>query len=372
MSTLDSSLITLAPDPGLNVTTRRVGGKKPSKMASTLSHDLAPERYIGGSILLDSILSQAEETEVNKMLEMEGEVMDDLFPITSTQMITHGQSRKDISLSPILRHDYENPSCQGTREKLWLEVSNRFAPLGENEDSTVLENFINHELSCGLYKGTKVAEGRDEQGGIVNNKGEANLDVTAGRALHGPLTSDARSVVESDPATGRPVEVGTEVTRALHNNAEIRDEAGSEMEIGTASDPKNEEGGESGSEDGDARPEDVINMSKELRRMTVRVSLMDKLLSDVGDKSDELTVKVGELQASLEFSQLEVDTLKGENQTLRQKLADLEIENSRSTYQMKKMEEKIDKVDTYSRRRNLIFEGIPEAVDGKEDVEKTI
>ena len=57
---------------------------------------------------------------------------------------------------------------------------------------------------------------------------------------------------------------------------------------------------------------------------------------------------------------------------LCQKLEHLELEDDRTTYQMKKLEGKIDKVDTLARKKNLIFEGIPEVTGGKEDVGKSV
>ena len=52
-------------------------------------------------------------------------------------------------------------------------------------------------------------------------------------------------------------------------------------------------------------------------------------------------------------------------------MTDLETEESRSAYQMNRLDEKVDRVDTHSRRKNLILEGVPE-VGANEDVGKTI
>ena len=103
-----------------------------------------------------------------------------------------------------------------------------------------------------------------------------------------------------------------------------------------------------------------------------KFKIVDALLSRLDNRSDKLNDKVKELQVSLEFSQHEIDTVKEENQMLRQRLAELETEESRSAYQLKKVEEKIDRVDTSSRKRNLIFENVREAEGGKEDIDKTV
>ena len=53
-------------------------------------------------------------------------------------------------------------------------------------------------------------------------------------------------------------------------------------------------------------------------------------------------------------------------------LKDVEVEEKRSVYQMGKLEEKIDRVDTTVKKINLILEGVPETDGNKEIVEKSI
>ena len=69
---------------------------------------------------------------------------------------------------------------------------------------------------------------------------------------------------------------------------------------------------------------------------------------------------------SLEFTQREVDSLKDENVNLKNKIEDLEMEEKRNEYQVKKVDEKVDKQDTLSRRKNLVIKGIPESSNKKE------
>ena len=89
-------------------------------------------------------------------------------------------------------------------------------------------------------------------------------------------------------------------------------------------------------------------------------------------RSTKLENKVEELCTSLEYSQKEVDDLKAENLKMRLQLEDLTTEEERSKYQMKKIDDKVDKVETHGKKKNLIIEGLPEIGGGKEDVMKSI
>ena len=99
---------------------------------------------------------------------------------------------------------------------------------------------------------------------------------------------------------------------------------------------------------------------------------MDKMLITLGNNSANLTGTVSELKTSLEFSQSEIVLLKDENRVLRQKLADMELKGSQSTFQLKKVEEKKDRVETICKRKKVVFEGIPEMEDERENVDKTV
>ena len=131
------------------------------------------------------------------------------------------------------------------------------------------------------------------------------------------------------------------------------------------------EGDDNEDNSGDGRAERGQDQRLDSNQVTARLAEVDKKLGDLGHRSTILTNLVGGLRESLEFSQKEMEELKAENRELRQKVNDLETEESRSAYQMNKLDEKVDRVDTHSRRKNLIFEGVPEE-GGKEDVCKTI
>ena len=103
-----------------------------------------------------------------------------------------------------------------------------------------------------------------------------------------------------------------------------------------------------------------------------KLEMVNLLLGRLDGKSDKLANSVKELQTSLEFSQKEIDTLKMENLQLKQKLNDIDTEEKRTVYQIKKLEEKIDRVDTANKKKNLVLDGLPEMDGGKEDVDKTV
>ena len=111
-----------------------------------------------------------------------------------------------------------------------------------------------------------------------------------------------------------------------------------------------------------------------------RVTTMDKpVQKQVEDIESKFDKRVRSLQdflisyrESLEFTQREVDLLKGENNKLKSKIEELEMEEKRNEYQMKKEDEKLDRQDTMSQRKNLVVEGIAEASNNEKEHIQTI
>ena len=336
---------------GNNVTVRKPP-KQQSKMALTFTTTTTAGDHEGGesdrreALLFDSILSQSEENEVRKMLEIEGETMGSVLPFTSTQMGGTHVKRPSLYMSPIMDRDFQNPSCSQLRDGSQLNLllgNNRFASL---EDEMNLRNEGNTSGLEVSSPGMKI--NTDNQ---AHNNDNIN---TAGEALHDPVLPPGLGEGGQGPRADSNDVVGENGDAAKSENAgrsngDEADSEGSINDVGTAEDLKI--GGMDGIAD--------------------RLVKVDKILGDMGNRSTLLTGLVSGLRESLEFSQKEIDTLKLENRELRQKVADLETEESRSAYQINKLDEKVDRVDTQTRRKNLILEGIAE-VDGKEDVGKTI
>ena len=326
---------------GNNVTVRRPP-KQHSKMAqtalTTTNGAYQEPNNDHESALYDSILSQSEETEVRKMLEIEGEIMGSILPFTSTQMGGLHKRRPSILMSPIMDRAYQNPSCNQLNDDAeinFLLGNNRFAPL---EDEMTLRNEINTQ-----EMGSTIA---------MDNNNSSSQGTTTGKALHDLIPSNGTGGGGPQQRAG-PDTVVKEVSDAVPVS-----EPGLSKEIG-----------EEGSDTDEAFSEHSADMNP--THIAAKFAKVDELLDTLGNKSTSLTGMVSDLRESLEFSQKEIDMLKAENRELRQKVSDLETEESRSAYQLNRLDDKIDRVDTQSRRKNLIFDGVPEK-DSKEDVVKTI
>ena len=330
-----------------NVTTRRQSKSQTTNMASLTSRRDGDD---GGSILIDSILTQTEECEIRKMLDLEEDLMGSELPFSSTQMGGTAGRKTTFHMSPIMRREYHNPSCngQGSEERGALDISNRFGIFNSEtyrEEINTLDN----------RGGQNIGEIR-EIGAPNNINVDSKLTPATGGTLHDLGPGDAaeepgdRALDDTD-------------TAALTGSGEVDGvRAGLSKEAGG----ENQREGESDSNEDGGAEDEVTNLDQ----VTAKLGQVDKLLSTLGNKSVELNDTVIALRESLEFSQKEIDTLKEENGVLKQKLTDLETEERRSVYQMDRLEEKVDRVETQGKRK--IFEGISEVGGVKEDVERTI
>ena len=106
--------------------------------------------------------------------------------------------------------------------------------------------------------------------------------------------------------------------------------------------------------------------------IATKFRLVDALLEKLNDRSVKVGATVHDLECSLEFSQHEIDVLKKENLQLRVKLGMQEVEDKRTQYQIKQVDDKLDRLETASKKKNLVIEGLPEVDGKKENVAKTI
>ena len=369
------------------------------------------------SLFIDSFLSQGEIDEVHKMLEKEG----DLFSeesiessiCTSTQMGDYKKKKSSLPFSPIRKVDAASPDNVTSS----LKLTNRFeALLGQEE----VINCLNKVGS--IYQGTDTSTnilvdryrirgsgpwdtrgsggtwplddtikltGRQKMGmqgsggetpcadgPCVKNTADPIVDATGG-ALDGQVSNPDVVIGGEDgmqgtgPAAAGPdfaanPDEGSETrttddkdnTNKVKHNKDGNDVDGGDEPIGL----KGKGIGNSGQEGGALDAREVVN----------KLDLVNALLVKLDVKSDKLADTVKELQVSLEYSQTEIDTLKGENGLLKLRLKELEVEEHRTTYQQKRIEERIDRVDTAGRKKNLILEGVPETEGGKEDTFKTV
>ena len=402
-----------------NVTLRRPPKSHVGKMA-TLS---SPCNEMDDSLFIDSFLSQGEIEEVKKMLDSEGDLFINKSVCTSTQIGKGTRENPILSLSPINITNGNRHSVSDTTSN--VKLTNRFETLlGQEEVLNCLNKVGSIYQNIDTYTGgppdrhnyssvnrnsgpwdryrtgakplddtdsrveREMMQGSGGEAPPVNDAGSPSgvtsaVDTT-GRALGGldngeeGTSRGPRNGSETDlQGTGHEVE-GTEgldyretkgPSAAYEVNPLFLQIKGKELgangnDTGDEGDEgeMEEAGSKEGSEKGDNTP---YGRALDAREVVNKLDLVSALLNKMDVKSDNLAITVKELQVSLEYSQSEIDKLKGENTKLKQKLTDLETEERRVTYHQKRIEEKIDRVDTAGKKKNLILEGIPEIERGE-------
>ena len=356
-----------------NVTIRKMSKAEKPKMAGHgLSiYDLGLKGDTG-SLFVDSILSQTETEEVERMLEMEGLITDGYGiegRTTSTQMTRETRWNASLGLSPIAT-DSPNGGAERNTSQIGFG-KNRFSALldgvedwnhsnfeskkiqgdknseFEPDVKDVIDSDIDNERRIdGTCKVSKTGnEGTSTSGSNVTNVAPRGDSATAGKGLgnsHDNQPSNEGGAVEGD--SGRSI-------GDVNNDGEVGGEDGSEVE-------EKEGDSSEGGVDSDEEHLDLHVVNKRLKELNGKTGNMEKSLS--------------ELRKSLEFSQKEIDTLKEDNARLREKVADNQLEGERTQFQVNKVEEKADKLETAGKSKNLSLEGLPEVRGSRENVEKTV
>ena len=121
--------------------------------------------------------------------------------------------------------------------------------------------------------------------------------------------------------------------------------------------------GEQGSQTGDEPDirDGLVNphgQQSRLEKVLNKMVLVEEILSVMGERSNKLGAAVKGLEASLEFSQLEIDSLKKENEVLKKTVGAIELEDKRTLFQMNLVEDTMDRLETASKKKNLLFEGV--------------
>ena len=93
---------------------------------------------------------------------------------------------------------------------------------------------------------------------------------------------------------------------------------------------------------------------------SLRDEEMHRKLDTLVDRFDKIEKISGEYEVSLEFTQDQVKGLKEENAVLREALQELSLECKRNTHAIQGLTTKQENLDTITRKRNLVFEGLPE------------
>ena len=143
--------------------------------------------------------------------------------------------------------------------------------------------------------------------------------------------------------------------------------------VAPATDGEDEEddesnGGASDDEASDGRIEEL----PDLESLSAKLEKMDVVLTALHGNSEQHGTTIDNLTNSLEYSQKEIDELKAENARLKQRLGDVMMEDRKTQYKVNELESKVDKIETSTKRKNLIIEGVPEIEGRNENVEKSI
>ena len=368
-----------------NVTTRRNSGSKKGKMAlaSTAELDLQQD----GSLFVDSILSQDESMDIVTMMIMADEHSDkEKLPsfYTSTQMGGLPPTRPiSPPLSPLnsIAQDIQGVS----------DGDLTFERGARSETVEVMELRSGNPPTCSSIirrsqSNSSIEETREEKGSvgrtgpgtlpslgdatlINSDRNEVNIHDTAG-PLGGAWTVDL--------ATNLVSRVATEIRDG--NRVEEASEHGDGRESGT--EEVNSECGDGYGSGKEADAPKTVNADPSLGIILVsaderdefdrKVKLVDGLIAKLGGQNKEFGEKVTQLEHSLEFSQHEIDVLKRENETLKQRIHLLDMEDKRTQFQVNSVEDKVDRLDTMGKKRNLTFEGVAEFEGRRENVEKTV
>ena len=382
-----------------NITVRR----GPSTTRQNMAHPLKPKRSYGqeGSIYIDSILSQDEAKDIVSMMIMANEYdkgRDNHISTfcTSSQMGGRDQQRRPISppLSPLgspgplgrslPATPKSGDACNlGHIDERNSEPKSKFDVRGENEKNkasfgSVYKSDLNDSCDPVIGLLGSVAEYRSK-----NSLGEACLDLhvteveqvakernmaTAGVVKEGAgedVVNIGEDVVNVDGNKG----VGSGIEDV--NNAGSSDpdaEDGSKLARRSPSSPSPTQSPvptTPASPDGEETALNVVEL-------IAKLETVDELAKKADRRSKTLGKTVRDLENSLQFSQHEIDALKTENAELKRRIGTVETEDRRTQFQVNLIEDKTDRLETMVKKRNLIIEGIPEQVDGRENVEGTV
>ena len=374
-----------------NITLRRLSRNKVG-MAATETRDT---RAAYDNSLIEDILSQDEAKDVITMLDMADE-LGGLYTlpsfITSTQFNARDPQRKPISpqLSPItararVTHDLTDAltDCAPTPIKY---------SRGDCSPQSGIDglDYISREI-YGLLSAEGASLG---SGGSI---GSADMDPRPGALeLPDPISPEVVDPVvdptvgcASDPLTQpghdarrktKTITEGVKVGPAVKDGGDVRLFGEGLSDVGEAGSLSEQDVDEESVTSEVTIPTDGDEADDERRVAEMadpeivarKMKLMEGMLELLDDKSTRLEDTVKSLEDSLEFSYKEIADLKKENGDLRLLMGNLEMEDRRTQFQVKDVNEKLDRLDSVSKKKNLLFEGIPESTGKREDVIKII
>ena len=229
-----------------------------------------------------------------------------------------------------------------------------------------------NERNIGVSLGSSVEQGLENKsltstpksGALVTlgNIGDVNLDI-------GDVTKRKEP---ADPEVTRPRGGSRFDPLALLDNSVNGEEDGEAGDEGNEDDVGGDESGEREGQGGVLNKKEGAGIYLDPAVVAHRLMEVDDEMGRLNAKTTELTTTVHGLKDSLEFSQREVDLLKKENLALKAQVGSLELEDKRAQFQIETVDDKLDRLETLVKKKNLLIEGVPELVGKKEDVEETI
>ena len=338
-----------------NITTRRVTSMGKLNMAGGKEGWLTLDAR--ESHKLESILSQDEARDVISMLGMADELggvrsLPGFY--TSTQMGIREPKHRLSSppLSPVL---YAARGDTGSRN--WINHKDDLETTGHIEEETLYRSLLSDGNIYRLLEdegGDKLISSRE--GGARASQTQRTDATTLADPVTGEVNDRSRNDLP-DPLTQSPTGTETKtITLAKEGGAGV--DGMNDASDGSFSD--------SGSvTDGTQPPTQPSSRGKtdlytDAETTATRLAQIDDILDQFSIDSIRLSGTVKALETSLEYSQKEITDLKKENAHLKLLLANMDAEDRRTQYQIKDVADKLDKLDSVTKKRNLIFEGVPE------------
>ena len=373
---------------GSNITTRRALTNANRKMA----HVADPY----GSLLLESILSRDEAKDVITMLDLADELdgaktLPGFF--TSTQMGKREPRHRLSSppLSPVLPGGPDERDYNKTHTERSIGASEKSIDSQDNKDSYLrllsegnIYNLLKDEgdgpmFACRADLGTS-QRGRHEEclDGLDTPKvidlGEQIHDgdqIGGGGADPGPLTQrpgdETKTITETGAAITPEHNRGTVPAGGCGDTELNGSNVASEGEVGGST--QGSDNDDTDVEDGEASVPGALDKRAGMYLVpevaAQRLARIDDLLDQFNCDSKRLNNTVKTLEDSLEFSHKEITDLKKENADLKNLIRNLDTEDRRTQFQVKDVADKLDRLDSVTKKKNLVFEGIPE---GKKEV----
>ena len=99
---------------------------------------------------------------------------------------------------------------------------------------------------------------------------------------------------------------------------------------------------------------------------------LHKKMDEFANRFNNVEKVSEEYKTSFQFTQEEVQGLQEENTALKSILEELSLEIKRNSFAIQKLDSKQERMETDSRKKNLIFEGVPEQQGVRENLQEGI